>query len=71
MGFLGPAHDESWSAGWHIMLLIKAWLVGRKAWRGKSLQVYSKILDLLRPLAQVFQVYILNLCMVLLSSLQK
>ena len=26
MGFLGPAHDESWSAGWHIILLIKAWM---------------------------------------------
>ena len=38
MGFLGPTHDESWSAGWHIMLLIKAQLVGRKAWRGRSLQ---------------------------------
>ena len=26
MGFLGPAHDESWSVGWHIILLIKAWM---------------------------------------------
>ena len=72
MGFLGPAHDESWSAGWHIMLLIKARLVGWKAWRGRSLQVYSKILDLLRPLAPGISIpdkYILNLCMVLLSSL--
>ena len=24
VGFLGPAHDESWSAGRHIILLIKA-----------------------------------------------
>ena len=72
VGFLGPTHHESWSAGWHIMLLIKARLVGWKAWRGRSLQVYSKILDLLRPLAPGISIpdkYILNLCMVLLSSL--
>ena len=38
VGFLGPAHDESSSAGWHIILLIKAWMVGWKARRGRSLQ---------------------------------
>ena len=38
MGFLGPAHDESWSAGWHIILLIKAWMESWKAGRGRSLQ---------------------------------
>ena len=21
VGFLGPAHDESWSAGWHIIFV--------------------------------------------------
>ena len=33
MGFLGPGHDESWSAGWHIILLIKAW---REGWKKKD-----------------------------------
>ena len=42
MGFLGPAHDESWSAGWHIILLIKAWM---ESWKR-----YNKLMDLLRPL---------------------
>ena len=33
MGFLGPAHDESWLAGWHIILLIKA---RTKSWKKKE-----------------------------------
>ena len=44
MGFLGPAHDESWSAGWHIILLIKAWMVGWKARRGRSIQCLQQTL---------------------------
>ena len=38
MGFLGPTHDESWSARWHIILLIKAWMESWKDGRGWSLQ---------------------------------
>ena len=47
MGFLGPAHDESWSAGRHIILLIKA---RTESWKKKEPrnQVYSKLLDLPR-----------------------
>ena len=66
MGFLGPAHDESWSAGWHIILLIKAWMVGWKARRGGSLQGLQQT-----PGISIPDKYILNFCMVLLSSLQK
>ena len=33
VGFLGPAHDESWSAGWHIILLIKA---QTESWKKKE-----------------------------------
>ena len=33
MGFLGPTHDESWSAGWHIILLSKAWM---ESWKRKD-----------------------------------
>ena len=30
MGFLGPAHDESWSAWWHITFLSRlGWLEGK------------------------------------------
>ena len=46
VGFLGPAHDESWSAGWHIILLIKAWMVGRKAGRRRSLQGLQQTVNL-------------------------
>ena len=33
MGFLGPAHDESWSEGWHIILLNKARM---ESWKRKE-----------------------------------
>ena len=33
MGFLGLAHDESWSTGWHIILLINSWT---ESWKKKE-----------------------------------
>ena len=33
MGFLRPAHDESWLVGWHIILLIKALM---ESWKRKQ-----------------------------------
>ena len=48
MGFLGPAHDESWSAGWHIIFVNKG--LDRKMKGEGAYEVYTKLLDLLQPL---------------------
>ena len=48
MGFLGPAHDESWSAGWHIIFVNKG-SDGKMKGEG-AFKVYTKLLDLLQPL---------------------
>ena len=48
MGFLGPAHDESWSAGWHIIFVNKG-SDGKMKGEG-AFRVYTKLLELLQPL---------------------
>ena len=48
MGFLGPTHDESWLAGWHIIFVNKG-LDGKMKVEG-AYKVYNKLLDLLQPL---------------------
>ena len=57
MGFLGPAHDELWSAGWHIIFVNKG-LDGKMKGEG-AYKVYSKLLDLLQLLVRgiKFQVF--------------
>ena len=48
MGFLGPSHDESWSAGWHIIFVNKG-SDGKMKGEG-AFRVYTKLLELLQPL---------------------
>ena len=48
MRFLGRAHDESCSAGWHIIFVNKG-LDGKMKGEG-AYKVYTKLLDLLQPL---------------------
>ena len=48
MGFLGSAHDESWSTGWRIIFVNKG--LDGKMKGEESYKVYNKLLDLLQPL---------------------